>query len=632
MAETLRHRGPDGSCVDELGEDGAARLTFGFRRLSIVDLGAGARSYGDEQGRLRAICNGEIYNDPELRRELTSRGHRFETRCDTEVIPHLYEEHGLGFVHRLNGMFAFAIFDMAERRLVLGRDRAGEKPLYYLEQDGELMFASEIKALLAHPRVGRDPDPRALARYLLYGYFPAPHTPFRAIRKLPAGHLLIAEKGRVRTEPYWDLRRYLKPAAAGPGKTDPGEAAPGEAVAAREVGRLLEEAVRLRLRADVPVGVLFSGGIDSSAIAALAVEAAGRPVPTFTLGFRDGDFDETAYARRAAARFGTEHHQLVVGEPEMLQALHEIARVLDEPLADASLVPTYLVSRFARGRVKVVLGGEGGDELFAGYPTYLGDRVAGVYARLPRPLRAMVRRVVEAIPPRFSNIGGEFLSKKFVEAAGLPSIERHLDWFASIPTGRRKDLLSQELVAELARAHPGDDPADDARRLVAGLAVRDRLDALLVIDFLMFLQDDLLTKVDRASMAASLEVRAPFLHHPLVEYVTGLPAGMKLRRFSSKHILKKALGGRLSREITGRRKRGFTIPLSRFMHGALAPLLRRALAPDRVARGGLLRPSAVTALLEEHMTRRRDHGRVLWNLLMLQIWQSRFYEANDPLV
>ncbi|HEX9427702.1 MAG TPA: asparagine synthetase B, partial [Candidatus Polarisedimenticolia bacterium] len=198
MAETLRHRGPDGSCVDELGEDGAARLTFGFRRLSIVDLGAGARSYGDEQGRLRAICNGEIYNDPELRRELTSRGHRFETRCDTEVIPHLYEEHGLAFVHRLNGMFAFAIFDMAERRLVLGRDRAGEKPLYYLEQDGELMFASEIKALLAHPRVGRDPDPRALARYLLYGYFPAPHTPFRAIRKLPAGHLLIAEKGRVR--------------------------------------------------------------------------------------------------------------------------------------------------------------------------------------------------------------------------------------------------------------------------------------------------------------------------------------------------------------------------------------------------------------------------------------------------
>src|SRR5262245_60934215 len=282
MADTLAHRGPDGACVVEVGAGDTSHLTFGFRRLSILDLGAGARAYADESGRFRVICNGEIYNDPELRRELVARGHRFETRCDSEVIPHLYEEHGLSFVHHLNGMFAFAVFDARENRLVLGRDRAGEKPLYYLELDGEVMFASEIKALLAHPRVSPTPDLPALTRYLMYGYFPAPHTPFTGVRKLPAGHLLIAERGRLRIEPYWDLKKFFRGAetslTSGPSGrgTDAGGAPrlsePTESEAAREVRRLLEEAVRLRLRADVPVGVFFSGGVDSSSIAALAVE------------------------------------------------------------------------------------------------------------------------------------------------------------------------------------------------------------------------------------------------------------------------------------------------------------------------------------------------------------------------
>jgi len=621
MTATLAHRGPDGSCVVEVGSEEAARLTFGFRRLSIVDLGAGARAYADESGRLRAICNGEIYNEPELRRELAARGHRFETHCDTEVIPHLYEEHGLDFVARLNGMFAFAIFDGRDNRLVLGRDRAGEKPLYYLERDGELMFASEIKALLAHPRVGREVDPRALTRYLLYGYFPAPHTPFRGVRKLPAGHLLIAERGRIRLERYWDIRRFAA-------RRDD---APAVEEAAGEVRRLLTEGVRLRLRADVPVGILFSGGVDSSAIAALAMEAAGRPVRTFTVGFRDPDFDEAGYARRAAARLGTDHHETTVGEPEMLEALLAVARVLDEPLADASLVPTYLLSLFARRSVKVALGGEGGDELFAGYPTYIGDRLARGFHRLPRPVRRLLAWGVNRIPPAFNNVGTEFLLKKFVAAADLPQTIRHQVWFGAFPPDRQRDLLSDETLAALARDQDAGDPLDDARAIVEGWPLRHPLDGLLLTDFLMFLQDDLLTKVDRASMAASLEVRAPFLHHPLVEYVTGLPASMKLRRLTSKYILKKALRDRLGPEVVSRRKRGFNIPLARFMHGGLAPLLRAALEPGRVARAGLLRPAAVGALLEEHMARRRDNGRLLWNLLMLQLWHARHFAGGDLL-
>ena len=644
MADTMAHRGPDGACVVEVGAADTPRMAFGFRRLSILDLGAGARAYADESGRLRVICNGEIYNYVELRRGLEARGHRFETRCDTEIIPHLYEEHGLEFVTHLNGMFAFAIFDAGAGRLILGRDRAGEKPLYYLARQGEVMFASEIKALLANPGVGREIDLPALTRYLLHGYFPAPHTPFAGVRKLPAGHLLIAERGTLRIEPYWDLRRCFRrgdaPGAAGAsGEAAAGPGGPGGRLrggpsfdaAAGEVRRLLREAVELRLRADVPVGVFFSGGVDSSAIAALAVEILGRPVPTFTLGFADPDFDEAGYARRAAAHLGTDHHEMVAGESDMLEALFAVARVLDEPLADASIVPTYLLSRFARRHVKVALGGEGGDELFAGYPTYLGDAAARRYARLPAALRGLLRRLVEMIPPTFSNVSREFLLKRFVAAADLPSEVRHQVWFGAFGPDRQRDLLSDEALSALRRDGAAADPLEEARAAVHGFVPRHPLDALLLTDFRLYLQDDLLTKVDRASMAASLEVRAPFLHHPLVEYVAGLPAEMKLKGFATKRVLRRAFADRLSPEIRGRRKRGFNIPLARMMHGPLAPLLERAFDPARVARAGLLRPAVVTALWREHRERRRDHGRALWNLLMLQLWHSRHFEGGDLL-
>ncbi|HYV18076.1 MAG TPA: asparagine synthase (glutamine-hydrolyzing) [Verrucomicrobiae bacterium] len=625
MTDTLAHRGPDGRMVLRLDDGGSPRLTFGFRRLSIIDLGAGARAYSDESGNIRAICNGEIYNWPELERDLKERGHRFETRCDTEVLPHLYEEHGLDFVTRLNGMFAFAIFDARAERLVLGRDRVGEKPLYYVDRPGELLFGSEIKALLAHPDVSRARDLEGLTRYLLYGYFPAPWTPFRDIRKLPAGHLLIAERGRVRIEPYWSAQRFVPVAGSGAA----GE--PSEREAAAEVRRLLREGVALRLRADVPVGVFFSGGIDSSAIAALAVEVQGKPVPTFSLGFEDQDFDESGYARRAAERLGTEHHEIIVGEKDLVGALFSVARILDEPLADASVLPTWLLSRFARRHVKVTLGGEGGDELFAGYPTYIGDRLARHYNRLPRAARAIFRRAVEAMPPGFSNVGPEFLLKKFVASADRPDDERHPIWFGAFPPERQRELLSDGTLQALEGLPGGHDPLREARAIRRRAGFRHPLDALLLTDFLLYLQDDLLTKIDRASMAASLEVRAPFLHHPLFEYVSGLPARYKLHGHDTKWILKRAMGDSLSAEITGRRKRGFNIPLARLLLGPLTPLLQRAFDPERLRREGLLRPEAVGALWEAHRTRRRDHGRLLWNLLMLQLWLSRTESGGDLL-
>ena len=634
MTDTLAHRGPDGRMVLPLEHGGTPRLTFGFRRLSIIDLGAGARAYSDESGRIRAICNGEIYNWPELEAELKSRGHRFETRCDTEVLPHLYEEHGLDFVRHLNGMFAFAIFDARAERLVLGRDRVGEKPLYYVERNGELLFGSEIKALLAHPSVSRERDLEGLTRYLLYGYFPAPWTPFRDIRKLPAGHLLIAERGRVRVEPYWSAGRYVPAAGAGSaGGTGAARqaAAPDVEEAAGEVRRLLSEGVALRLRADVPVGVFFSGGVDSTAIAALATEIQGKGVPTFSLGFDDADFDESGYARRAAALLGTEHHEERAGEKELIGALYGVARVLDEPLADASVLPTWLLSRFARRHVKVTLGGEGADELFAGYPTYLGDRLARLYRRLPGAARALLRRAVEAAPAGFSNVGIEYLLKKFVASADRPDDERHPIWFGAFPPERQRELLSDGALADLGHL-PDHDPLREARAILRRSAsFRHPLDALLLTDFTLYLQDDLLTKIDRASMAASLEVRAPFLHHPLVEYVFGLPASYKLRGHRTKWILKQALGERLGPETLQRRKRGFNIPLARLLLGPLDPLVRRAFDPARLRREGLLRPETVGALWEAHRSRRRDHGRLLWNLLMLQLWLSRHESGGDLL-
>jgi asparagine synthase (glutamine-hydrolysing) len=613
MTATLVHRGPD-------GEGYAARdgCDLGFRRLAIVDLAAISPPFPNEDHSLWTVCNGEIYNGDELRLRLEGRGHRFRTRVDTEVLPHLYEESGPGFVDLLDGMFAFAIWDERAGRLVLGRDRAGEKPLFYWHGPDELVFASELRALLAHPRVPRAVDPVALSRYLLHDYFPAPLTPLAGVRKLPAGHRLILERGEIRIERYWDLADSFGRPAGGP---------PRLAAAASEVDRLLAQAVSRRKRSDVPVGVFLSGGIDSSAVLAYLAEQNGPGVPAFVLGHADPAFDEARFARATAAAFGAELHELILAEDDLAEGLRRVGAGFDEPLGDASTIPTLLLSLFARRRVKVVLSGEGSDELFAGYPTYLGHRVAEVFRRVPPAARsALIRAAKAVLPVSMGNVGLDYLLGRFAEGADRDRIERHHTWFGSFSPERQRAILAPRVLEAVGDA----DPLESARARLRGKRLPDGLSELLYTDFTMYLQDDLLTKVDRATMLASLESRAPFLDHELAEYVAALPSSLKLRGLTTKAVLRRAVAGRLPAEVLKRRKRGFNIPFSRWLLHGLGEQLRDRFSEGRVRARGLLAPAGVASLLEEHLSRRADHRKPIFTLLALDLWCDRTYGEGVP--
>ena len=606
MTATLVHRGPDGQ--GHAARDGC---DLGFRRLAIVDVAATATPFGSEDGAVWSVCNGEIYNDGELRERLEARGHRLGTRTDTEVIPHLYEEHGPDFVRHLDGMFALALWDERRRVLVLARDRAGEKPLFYARVGDELVFASELRAMLVHPGVPRALDPVALRRYLLHDFFPAPHTPMAGVRKLPAGHRLVLRAGRgAEVERYWDLADAF-------GRGDP---AMREDEAAAQLDEHLAAAVRRRKRSDVPVGVFLSGGIDSSAVLAHLAAQEGAGVPVFAIGHRDADYDESRFARETARAFGADYHGLVLGEPELEEGLRRVGEGLDEPLADASTIPTHLLALFARRRVKVVLSGEGGDELFAGYPTYLGDRLAERWRHLPRPVRRAALAAARRLTPvRMGNVGLDYLLEKFAASAERNRLERHHSWFGSFPPERHAEVLDPRVMEALG----ADDPWASARDAVRGRRLPDALSLLLYSDFTMYLQDDLLTKVDRATMLASLEARAPFLDPELAEFAAALPSRLKLRGTTTKVVLRRALRARLPRQVLGRRKRGFNIPLSRWLLHGLGNRLRERFAPERVAARGVFRPQGVQALLDEHLQRRADHRKPIFNLLAFDLWCDR---------
>jgi asparagine synthase (glutamine-hydrolysing) len=608
MAATLVHRGPDGE-----GHAHRRGCDLGFRRLAIIDSTGPGAPHASEDGTVWSICNGEIYNYAELRARLAARGHRFSTGNDTEVLPHLYEEHGDALVDHLDGMFAFALFDERRQRLLLGRDRAGEKPLFYWQEGGEIAFGSELRALVAHPRLALALDPVALSRYLLHDFFPAPATPLGGVRKLPAGHLLVAEGGAVRVRRYWDLADYA--AAPGPGTLS-------LAAAAARLDELLAQAVRRRKASDLPVGVFLSGGLDSSAVLAHLSAQEGPGVPVFSLGQTDRGFDESSFARRTAERFGAEYHELVVGEEELADGLGRIGRGFDEPLGDASTIPTHLLSLLARRRVKVVLSGEGGDELFGGYPTYLGHRLVEWYRRVPRPLRrAAVALLLKATPVSMGNVGFDYLLRRFQDGAELPPLERHSRWFGSVPA----DLQGRLLAPRVRAAVGEEDPLGAARAALAGKRFADDLAALLYVDFSLYLQDDLLTKVDRATMLASLESRAPFLDHELAQFAAALPSRLKVRGLTTKAVLRRALAHRLPREVLTRRKRGFNIPFSRWVLHGLGPELERRFSRERVEARGLLDHAAVARLLAEHRSRRADHRKPLFTLLALDLWCDRTF-------
>ena len=604
MTEALAHRGPD-----DAGTYTADGIGLGHRRLSIIDLSAAGRQpMGNEDGTVWVTFNGEIYNFGDLRPELAAAGHRFRSRTDTEVLVHGYEAWGAeGLLDRLRGMFALAVWDARTGTLVLARDPLGKKPLFYARTPRGLVFASEPKAIYLDPALDRTLDRGALRKYLFYGYVPAPASLHPGLRKVRPGHYLLARDGRVTEKPYWT------PGA--PGSATPAASLP-EAV--DRLDEVLGRAVERRLISDVPLGIFLSGGLDSSTVAAVAARRAGRRVRTFAIGFTEAAYDESDHARRVARHIGAEHTEETLTPPRLLDVIPHLGTMLDEPMADASIIPTFLLSQMARRHVTVALGGDGGDELFAGYPTYFGHQVADLYDRLPAALRHLViRPLSELLPARFGNYTLDYMARKFVEASGeSPGVRHHL-WMRYFSPAGIAGLLGERPSAE------GDLYGDIADHL-AGYPSMDSVATALHLNLNLYLQDCILVKVDRASMATSLEVRSPFLDRDVVDYVVPLPLHLKLRRGHSKVLLKALAGRYLPAGIVYRRKQGFTVPVGEWFRGPLRPLLRDALAPSRVARQGLFDAAAVETLMAEHEAGRRNRWKELWALLVFQLWWDRY--------
>jgi asparagine synthase (glutamine-hydrolysing) len=596
MSDLLVHRGPDSA-----GEHIDNGVALAARRLSIIDLEHGDQPIANEDGSCVVVQNGEIYNYPELRRELERAGHELRTRCDTEALVHLYEDHGVGFAERLRGMFAIAIWDARRQRLVLARDPYGIKPLYYRHLGGELRFASELRAL---PRGEIDLD--ALEAFLAFNSIPAPYSIFRDVRKLPAGHVLVWEEGEV------SLERYARPGPA----TGDGVRTGDEAELVEELRARLDDSVRAHLLSDVPVGVLLSGGVDSAALAALAAQESADPVHTFTIGFAERSFDERADARLVAERYGTEHHELLV-RPDPEPLLQALAEAFDEPFADSSALPTYLVSQLAAEHVKVALSGEGGDELFGGYFTYTAD----LFADRVAPLARLARPLVEVLPASTRKASLDYKAKRFVRAAHLPPLERHHGW---------KEIFSADARAEITGRRTAFDPVDVYRARYAETTGAPQLARLQDVDFGVYLVDDLLVKTDRASMAHSLEARVPFLDPVVTNLAFALPTRLKVRGLAKKVLLRKAVEPLVPSEVVHGRKRGFSIPAAAWLRGELEPFARETLAPENLRRQGFFQPEPIGRLLDEHAAGREDWSRQLWGLLAFTLWFERHVEQEPP--
>jgi asparagine synthase (glutamine-hydrolysing) len=594
MSDLLVHRGPDSA-----GEHLDGGIALAARRLSILDLEHGDQPIANEDGTCVVVQNGEIYNYPELRRELERAGHDLRTRCDTEALVHLYEDYG--FAERLRGMFAVAIWDARRRRLVLARDRYGIKPLYYRHAGGELRFASEVRAL---PRGEIDPD--ALEAFLAFNSIPAPYSIFRDVRKLPAGHVLVWQNGEVTVD------RFARPGPAQEDELRDGD----EAELIEELRARLRDSVRAHLLSDVPVGVLLSGGVDSAALAALAAQETSEPVHTFTIGFAERSFDERADARLVADRYETEHHELLV-QPDPKLLLLALAEAFDEPFADSSALPTYLVSQLAAEHVKVALSGEGGDELFGGYYTYAADLMADRLA----PLARIARPLVEALPASTRKASLDYKAKRFVRAAHLPPLERHHGW---------KEIFSADARAELTGHRDGFDPVDVLRSRYAETVGAPELARLQDVDFGVYLVDDLLVKTDRASMAHSLEARVPFLDPLVTNLAFALPTRLKVRGLAKKVLLRKAVEPLVPAEVVHGRKRGFSIPAAAWLRGELEPFARDTLSAGNLRRQGFFQPEPVARLIDEHVAGREDWSRQLWGLLAFTLWYERHVEQEPP--
>jgi len=599
MCTIMSHRGPDdqGTMIDDI-------VALGMRRLSIIDLAGGHQPMTSSRERFTIVFNGEIYNYRELRAQLKQRGINFKTNSDTESILRCYEEFGDDCVDHLRGMFAFAIWDAQNRKLFIARDRVGEKPLYYtVTNNGTFVFGSELKCLLQHSEVDRVIDPGALDSYLTFGYLPDPLCIFTNIKKLPPGPRLTFINGKTRIEQYWDFP-YDHTAAR------------NEEDYVNELRERLVESVRMRLVADVPLGAFLSGGVDSSTIVALMAREVSEPVKTFSIGFAEDSYDELKYARLIAKRFGTDHHELIV-TPDVCNVIDKLIWHFDEPFADQSAIPTYCVSQLAREHVTVALSGDGGDELFAGYTRYAVDLKRQGFARLPRFVRENLMKSLSERMPHGAR------GRNYLYNVALDPVDRYIDNISIFTNLNRGSLYSEDFLESLKQSVPaGDMYREYASRVTTGEAI----DRLLYLDSKTYLPGDILTKIDRMSMAVSLEARVPLLDHELIEFVTRMPASLKMRGFESKYIFKRAIKGIVPDEILTRPKQGFGVPIGTWLNDQLRERMHETLCDPVTRRRGYFRSDYVDVLLDEHERGRRDHSQALWTILVFELWCRAFLD------
>jgi len=606
MNNLLTHRGPDDFGLYTDGSAGVA-----MRRLIIIDPETGHQPFHNEDGTVTAVCNGEIYNFRSLRESLIGRGHIFKSRSDCEVIVHLYEEMGTRCLEKLQGMFAFAVWDKNAGTFFIARDRIGIKPLYYADTGGTLLFASEAKAVLSRPELPRNISVEALHHYLSLNYVPAPFTLVEGVRQLLPGEFLTCSADGIEKQAYWDLR------------FDP-DGSLGEKEWQDKIDEKLRSCVESHLVSDVPFGSFLSGGIDSSAVTAYMAEILDNPVETFSIAFKEKSYSEAGFARKAARHFGCDHHEIEAA-PDAVKLLRPLIWYADDPLADSSMIPVYLLSEFARKSVTMVLTGDGGDEVFAGYDTYNAYFARRLYRKFPAWFRTrIVKRVVENLPVSMSKVSFDFKAKRFVSGAELDAEEAHFWWraiftetakgtlYSSFAKDRLKDASTPGLYKEYFGRCGSDDP----------------LSRMLYVDTRLYLPADMLVKVDRMTMANALEARVPFLDHELVEMAARIPSSLKFKNRIKKYILKKTLGGTVPGEILYRKKAGFNVPVNRWLLNELKPLAEEILSPDRIGACGLFDTNTVQTMLSEHQARKYDHSYGLWGLMCFQIWYEMFVSSD----
>ncbi len=604
MCRVITHRGPD-----EQGTVVVGKAAMGMRRLSIIDLTTGQQPiYNNDRSKL-IVFNGEIYNFKELKTDLEAHGYKFRTNSDTETIIHAYEKYGADCVQRLRGMFAFAIWDEREQSLFIARDRVGKKPLFYtVTAEGEFVFGSEMKVLLEHGGVKREIDHGALDAYLTFGYVPEEMCIFKGVQKLEPGHFLIFKNGEVRTERYWDFDYSREQLSASE-----------DEIAANLLDKL-RDAVGVRLMSEVPLGAFLSGGVDSSAVVGLMSQILDQPVKTFSIGFNEDSFDELKYARFAAEHFKTDHHEFIL-TPDFVDIVDDLVWHFDEPFADPSSLPTYMISKLAREHVTVILSGDGGDELFAGYTRYVTESNQGALASLPRAVRQNLIRPLSEILPHGTR------GKNYLYNISLDDAGRYIDSISHFNGPRKRMLYSAGVKSKMNGSMELGEKL--FQKITANMKSGDPVENLLYLDSKTYLPGDILTKVDRMSMASSIEARSPLLDHKLIEYVTRIPSKLKLKGNETKYIFKKAVEGFVPSEILYREKQGFGVPIGDWINMQLKERITSDLSDRRSLDRGYFDAGYVSLLLDEHRRGRRDHSYALWTLWMLELWHRRYIDRSD---